>query len=835
MKKTISLSIISFFLLLICISNANASSLPSPVSFNADVAAPSFSMTAVGGQTLSSSDYGAGKNLLLVYGRTSCGNTRAFLSGIQEGMDELAANGITVLVGLHDNPSDAEMGAFADTYPGIVCAKVSDSFSESGMWTGLNAVGYDISSGVTFPVVFLRSSDAKLRYCSTDYVNEPLKIASAAIVMSGGNVSQNPAGGSCGNKAFWSYQDGTLTISGSGTIDDYTPYDQPWNNYIGEIETIIIEEGITYIGDFAFYEHSVTNVSLPQTLTSIGDSAFAQCDALISISLPQALQSIGARAFSLCSSLPSITIPDSVTTIGSGAFYWCNSLSGINIPSSVKIIGDDTFFGCYLSSINVASGNTIYASADGVLFNKDKTDLIAFPQAKTGSYMVPRGVESISSHAFSYCFISRVILPDTVKSIEEFAFYECEPLTGITIPLSVTYIGDDAFAYCYELTISCYDHSAAHNYAKENNISFLLLIGGKCGDNVFWNYQDGTMTISGTGAMYDYENSNEQPWKDSDDIISSVVVESGITRIGTRAFEYMYNLTSVSLPQTIQSIGDFAFDQSGIADIWIPRGVTSIGNQAFSFCNYLTNINIPSTVTDIGNYAFYGCEHLASIAVAAANEKFHSVDGVLFDEWSVLCFPAGKVCAEYTIPDTVSWISRTAFSFSKVNSVRVPDSVRLIFNYAFSYTSNLSVTIPKSVTYMGDGVFAESDNVTVYCFEESAAHTYCIDNNIDYVLIDTPLNNPDFVVPSALKTIESEAFSGIAAKRVKLAEGVQVIGTKAFAYCKNLASIYIPSSCTSIATDAFTGVSGMTIFGYSGTYAQAYAGEHGFVFVAVSE
>ena len=129
MKKMISMKKLSILILAILLLTvtlvASAATLPSPVEFNADVTAPSFTMTAIGGQTLTSANYGSGKNLLMVYGRIGCWNTRSFLSGIQDGMSNLASNGITVLVGLHDDPTDEEMTEFANTFPGIVCGKVS--------------------------------------------------------------------------------------------------------------------------------------------------------------------------------------------------------------------------------------------------------------------------------------------------------------------------------------------------------------------------------------------------------------------------------------------------------------------------------------------------------------------------------------------------------------------------------------------------------------------------------------------------------------------------------------------------------------------------------------
>ena len=176
MKRLVSLLTAIFVVLLsvpfVCAENA--------VSLNTDAAAPSFQMTLSGGQVITSETFAAGRNLLLVYGRTLCWNTRSFLENIQPVMDQLALSGITVLVGLHDDPSDEEMQEFAETFPGIVCAKVTNNYFESGMWTGLEAVGAGTDS-VIFPVVFYRTNEGRIRYYSTGYVYEPLALTSAVM------------------------------------------------------------------------------------------------------------------------------------------------------------------------------------------------------------------------------------------------------------------------------------------------------------------------------------------------------------------------------------------------------------------------------------------------------------------------------------------------------------------------------------------------------------------------------------------------------------------------------------------------------------------------------
>ena len=187
MKKRLAVFLSVLLTIVLFVSSVQAVSLPEPVAFNTNVSAPPFTMTEIGGGILTSENYGAGKNLMLVYGRITCYNTNAFLAGIQDAMGQLSENGVTVLVGLHDNPSDEDMTKFANYYKGIICGKVSNYYSESGLWTGLEAVGAKTGS-VTFPAVFLRSADGRLRYYSTGYVNDPMPIVSAAIVMSKGSL-----------------------------------------------------------------------------------------------------------------------------------------------------------------------------------------------------------------------------------------------------------------------------------------------------------------------------------------------------------------------------------------------------------------------------------------------------------------------------------------------------------------------------------------------------------------------------------------------------------------------------------------------------------------------
>ena len=348
---------------------------------------------------------------------------------------------------------------------------------------------------------------------------------------------------------------------------------------------IVIPNSVTSIGDNAFwYCKSLSSVVIPAGVTSIGARAFCECSSLISIVIPDGITCIGESAFCVCSSLSSVVIPDSVTSIGNYAFAYCKSLTDIVIPNSVTSIGDNAFRHCSSLSSLVISESVVnlngnpFCRWDGelkclspyfiydnkVLFNKDKSKIIAFRDKNTTSYVIPDSVTRIGGSAFANCSsLSRLVIPNSVTSIGESAFWHCFSLSSLVIPNSVTSVGKWAFEGCISL-------------------GSLVIPDG--------------VTSIGDGAFRDCSS------------LTSLVIPDGVTSIGDNAFRHCSSLRSIVIPDSVTSIGGYAFlDCKSLTSLVIPDSVTSIGDNAFRDCCSLKSLVIPNSVTSIGESAFWGC------------------------------------------------------------------------------------------------------------------------------------------------------------------------------------------------------------------------------------
>ena len=345
-----------------------------------------------------------------------------------------------------------------------------------------------------------------------------------------------------------------------------------WSKFIGcdSLTDIVILDRVTRIAEFEFCCcDSLTDIVIPEGVTSIGDRAFNNCSALSSIVIPDSVTSIGESAFKNCISLKSFGIPSSVTSIGFVAFKGCKSLSSLVIPESVVNLNGNPFCGWY-GELKCLSPYFIYDNK--VLFDKDKSKIIAFRDKDTTSYVIPDGVTSIGDGAFWDCSsLTSLVIPESVTSIGDYAFCCCESLTDIVIPDRVTRIGEFAFSGCESLTD-------------------IVLPEG--------------VTSIGRSAFKNCIS------------LTDIVIPDSVTSIGDYAFSGCESLTDIVLPDGVTSIGDRAFDGCrSLSSVVIPDRVTSVGEYAFHYCFSLTGIVIPDSVTSIGGGAFCGCWSLSSLVI----------------------------------------------------------------------------------------------------------------------------------------------------------------------------------------------------------------------------
>ncbi len=540
----------------------------------------------------------------------------------------------------------------------------------------------------------------------------------------------------------------TLTISGTGAMVDYSKSsDRPWTDDANEIKdakgikTVVIGNGVTSIGGYAFsYCSGLTSVTIPASVTSIGNYAFSGCSGLTSIEIPSNVTSIGTRAFFGCSGLTSIEIPANVTSIGQSAFNRCSGLASVTIPASVTSIGDYVFNDCSnLATITVETSNTVYNSRNGcnAIIETSSNKLIAGCKNTT----IPASVTSIGNYAFYGCSgLTSITIPASVTSIAYSAFFGCSGLATVTVYAPSCTLGFNAFSACgnlkniYVFSDLVDDYKAAWS-AYESKIKGM--VGGYCGttdhkEDVVWRYDNGTLTISGTGEMADYIYLNTRPWHNYSENIKTIVIENGVTSIGECAFCECNGLTSISIPASVTSIGAEAFNGcSKLTTVSIPASVTSIGNYAFGYCSALTSIEIPASVTtigeeafnntaltsieipasvtSIGNGVFNDCEKLTSITVAEGNANYsNDTNGALFNKGmtTLIKYPKGNNADSYEIPASVTSICEKAFADCEdLETVTLPDNVTSIGDDAFNNTALTSIEIPASVTSIGKGAF----------------------------------------------------------------------------------------------------------------------------------
>lgn len=595
--------------------------------------------------------------------------------------------------------------------------------------------------------------------------------------------------------AKWANEDDSVPYT-YVTLDDGTV---EIRSYTGHRRYITVPDSIdgktvSAIGMGAFSgESRLRRVNLPRNLKVIGSEAFSGCTNLTSIEIPDSVKSIGDYAFYANSRLYSVALGSGVESIGSYAFAGCGMLTRFHIPKNVSQLDGTAFFGAVsLENITVDSANTAFVVAKGALMDSARTKLVVYPAGMKETYTVPDSVTTIGPAAFAYSGAQVNLNKAQRMEAEAFAF---STMSGITLPDTLTYMGPkaffgssigsvgigsgltsisaEAFRYCGQLRHVTIPAGVAEikgaAFYMCGALETLEFEAGSKLETIDVNAFDGAglkslalpASVKVIGSQAFNQNTRLQALKFADG--------SALTAIGAEAFADSAALQSVTLPDSLRELGDYAFRGSGLTEIFLPASVQTLGANPFAACHSLT-----------------------AIAVDGANPNFTSREGILYDASgeNLLAFPAGSAFTALWVPETVKTVGVGAvYGAHELQMVDLPASVQTVSEYAFYDCRNVNqYQVNEGLTFIGSYAFAEN--------------TYLW----------------DFYVPASVSQISRFAFAGNRNMyTVNIAEGSAMtrLGYGAFAH-SGIMSFRVPASVTTMAQGVFEGCSNL----YDVTFAE---------------
>ena len=606
-----------------------------------------------------------------------------------------------------------------------------------------------------------------------------LLIAGMPTTATAADIVNRGTCGAEGNNLTWTLDsDGKLIVSGKGDMGQY-----PWWGEPPLIKNVEIRDGVTSIGNHAFDGCSnLASVTIPNSVTSIEGSAFVYCRSLAFLSIPDSVTSIGSSAFNGCRSLTSITIPDSVTSIESYIFSGCSGLISLTIPENVTSIESNAFYGC-----------------SGLI-----------------SFTIPEGVTSIESSTFNGCSgLTSITIPNSVTSIGSSAFNNCNNLINVYYGgtksqwLEIAIDASNTSIQNAKINIHCTDGILS---GEINNPQGYC--GGEGdGSNLRWIFtDDGTLKISGTGKMADYDyESYYPPWGNL--AVATVFIENGVTTISGWAFFRFSDLVSITIPDSIITIGERAFARnSGLTNVVLPNSVTAIGEDAFMSCG-ITSMTIPDNISVINSCTFWGCSNLTSVTIPSA----------------VVSIDEGAFAGCYELTDIYY-----KGTMSQWNKIVIDNTINHDYNAD-------NVPLNFAAIHCADGEILPSKEAVVaqgYCGAEAGGRNLQWILSSDRTLAvkgvgamkdyqafyeafgDYSLMQPWYDYDSYIKTVVVEngvtsigntAFGALDnMTSVIIPESVTVFGSSAFSHCDSLVNINLPNGITSISDGMFGSCNNLT-------------------------
>lgn len=693
--------------------------------------------------------------------------------------------------------------------------------------------------------------------------------------------------------------------------------DSPWYIYRESINSIVIDGNITCIGNYAFYGCSkITNIAINSQIGPVGDYAFYGCSSLTSIVLPENVWRIGCYAFSGCNGLTSITMPasvriyseafdgcssitnatltkgtgvvsdytdnrsasvnyygwtpwleskqssimvtigDEITHIGKNAFYHCDNLADLIMPASVSF-GIQAFSGCTgIKNVLLTKGTGVmpyYGYTGDTQYSSTPWNV----SKQSGiTVTIEDGVTNIGENAFKYCdSLSSIFIPDSVKTIDTYAFYGCTELVNISMS-GVTNIGEEAFFNCYKLTSILLPDSLTNIGEKAFSdcsklTSITMPASARIREDAFNNCTNiSNVTLTrGTGEMLRYTTGTSSgelrnissyqwtPWYESEQNNITVTIEDGVNNIGKQAFYRCDGLTSISIPRSITSIGEEAFyncsdltavhidnldcwvnisfhgsytnpltyahnlylDNMLVTDVSFPDGIAMVGNYTFAGATCIKTVSLPDSVASIADYAFGGCSGLTSITMPVSTDIYRYAFGGCTGVTSVTLTKGNGVMPEYTTSSSSS-VTKNSYTFTP---------------WYISRNNSITMTVETGITSLGSNTFYNCTGLSaVYVDSLDAWLNISFANNTSNPLSyahDLYLNDAlvtEVTFPADTTEVKPYVFAGGSClTKINITEGIATIGTDAFKNCSALTEIEFEGNApATIYNSAFKGV-----------------------------
>jgi len=673
------------------------------------------------------------------------------------------------------------------------------------------------------------------------------------------------AGGQAGDNAVWSLDsEGNFVISGQGELYQYSgSSNMAWDKYKNSIKTVTIGEGITHLGNFAFYDcPNLKTVNFSSTVVDTGFYTFHNCIGLETVVLGSGVQVVGDHTFSYCTNLREVTIPKSVTEIREWAFYPCSDLktvyylgtemgwtdiiqSGFN-PSLDE--ANKIFLGVAVTVAEGTEGTVNWVlNSDGVLkftgegqipdYSPENPAPWAPYMTQIRSVILEGPILEIGDYAFYGATALKAFQREfDLLEIGSYAFYDCDSLVSFNL-WGIDVIGSHAFEECSSLfyialssgwssigdcaflnsNLSELEYDGpGYRFYQENigigNDALLdarvcsyeeegVVCSGRCGDGVYWIlYQTGELKVFGEGAIFDYGD-RQKPW-DRGYPIQAIRIEEGITSIGEGAFAHSGNAQTLTIPGTVTYIGSTAFmDLANVREVILPEGVEELGAEAFIMSGMET-LQLPESLRIIGAGAFRHCSNLPEVTIPKGVETIgiHAFQN---------CNAMTAIRVEEENPYFSSDDSGVLYDKNKQTLICAP-----------CFLSG-SFTVPETVTVIAESAFESCKNLQEVILPDSVTEVGSFAFRGCYGLSSVKFGSgltalsegmfaetgfTEFVIPAGITTIGVGAFQGCEVlETVTIPETVTVIEANAFASCFALTNAPIPASVTRIGENAFNG------------------------------